>query len=365
MRNPDERFMAECLKIAKKGAGYVSPNPLVGCLIVKDGKVIGKGFHRAFGESHAEVNAVEDAKRNGFDLEGATVYVNLEPCSHRGNTGPCAVLLKNEMPDKVVIGMQDPYEKVNGKGIKILKQAGIKVVEGVLQKECREFNKFFINFVTKKRPFVTLKIAQSIDGKIALNNKDSKYITSESSRKIVHKMRSEFDAVLIGTNTAMLDNPKLDARLTKGRTPFRIVLDKDLKLPEHLEIFNDENADRTIIISSVKAIAGKRNISVRKIPVKQTHGRFSISDILNSLYEENISSIMVEGGMNLFSQFLNTGLYDDVFFFIAPKIIGSGISAFDDASIKSLSSAHELCLIDQKTIDNELILHYENVHRHS
>lgn len=365
MKNADERFMAQCLKIAKKGAGFVSPNPLVGCLIVRDGKVLGKGFHKAFGDTHAEVNAVEDAKRNGFDLEGATVYVNLEPCSHRGNTGPCAVMLRNEMPDKVVIGMQDPFEKVNGRGIKILKQAGIKVVEGVLQKECREFNKFFINFVTNKRPFVTLKIAQSIDGKIALNNKESKYITSESSRKLVHRMRSEYDAVLIGTNTAMLDNPKLDARLTKGRTPFRIVLDKDLRLSEHLKIFNDEFADRTIIITSAKAIAGKRNISVRTIPVKQTQGRFSVSDILNTLYEENISSILVEGGMNLFSQFLASGLYDDVFFFIAPKIIGSGISAFEDTSLKDLSSAHELCLMNQKTIGNELILHYENVHRHS
>jgi diaminohydroxyphosphoribosylaminopyrimidine deaminase/5-amino-6-(5-phosphoribosylamino)uracil reductase len=357
--------MAECLKIAKRGAGFVSPNPLVGCLIVKDGKVIGKGFHRAFGESHAEVNAVEDAKRKGFDLEGATVYVNLEPCSHRGNTGPCALMLKNEMPDKVVIGMQDPYEKVNGKGIKILKQAGIKVVEGVLQNECIEFNKFFINFVTKKRPFVTLKIAQSIDGKIALSNNESKYITSDSSRKIVHKMRSEYDAVLIGANTAMLDNPKLDARLNKGRTPFRVVLDKDLRLPQHLQIFNDESAERTIIITSAKANASKRNISVKTISVKQTQGHFSVSDILNSLYEENISSILVEGGMNLFSQFLKTGLFDDIYFFIAPKIIGNGISAFDDVSIKSLTSAPELCLKNKKTIDNELILHYENVHRHS
>jgi len=346
LNNQDERFMAECLKIAKRGAGFVSPNPLVGCLIVKDEKVIGKGFHRAFGESHAEVNAVEDAKRNGFDLEGATVYVNLEPCSHRGKTGPCALMLKNEMPDKVVIGMQDPYEKVNGKGIKILKQAGIKVVEGVLQNECIEFNKFFINFVTKKRPFVTLKIAQSIDGKIALSNNESKYITSDSSRKVVHKMRSEYDAVLIGANTAMLDNPKLDARLSKGRTPVRVVLDKDLRLPEHLQIFNDESAEKTIIITSAKANASKR-------------------DILNSLYEENISSILVEGGMNLFSQFLKTGLFDDIYFFIAPKIIGHGIAAFDDVSIERLTSATEICLKSKKAIDYELILHYENVHRHS
>lgn len=365
MRSTDERLMAECLRLAKKGAGFVSPNPLVGCVIFKDGKIVGKGFHKAFGSAHAEVNAVEDAKKHGYNLEGATVYVNLEPCSHHGKTGPCAGMLKNEMPESVVIGMRDPYEKVNGKGVRILKQAGIKVIEGVLKKECKDINNFFNTFVTKKRPYVTLKIAQSIDGKIALKNNQSKYITSEASRKYVHSMRSEYDAVLIGARTALMDNPILDARLVNGRAPYRIVLDREMKLPNNLNIFSDKLSGRTVLLTAGKAYSGKDKVSVKTISVKQTNDRFSIIEILKTIYKQNISSLIVEGGMNLFSQFLNSGIFDDLIIFIAPKILGSGISAFDDVSVKSISSSHELCLTNKKQIGNELILRYENVHRNS
>ncbi len=361
----EEKYMAECIKLAKKGAGFVSPNPLVGCVIVKDGRIIGKGYHKRFGEAHAEVNAVQDAKRNGFDVKGSEVYVNLEPCAHTGKTGPCAVMLSEESPSAVYVGMKDPFENVNGKGLKILKQSGVRVYENVLKEKCEELNKFFTTYVTLKRPYVTLKIAQSIDGKIALGNNESKYITSEASRRVVHSMRSKYDAVLIGANTAMHDNPKLDSRLTSGRNPLRVVIDPELRLPHSLSLFTDELKERTIILASAKALKRKKNIPVRAVQVKEVKGIFPAKNILNELYDLNIASLIVEGGRYLFSQFLKSRLYDDLYFFVAPKIIGTGISAFDDLSIRSLSSSKELILKKHKSIGNDILIQYDNVHRHS
>ncbi len=357
--------MEECIKLAMKGAGYVSPNPLVGCVIVKDGKIIGRGYHKRFGEAHAEAVAVQDAKRKGFDIRGSEVYVNLEPCAHYGKTGPCAVMLSKESPASIHVGMRDPFESVNGNGLKILKQAGVRVYENVLKERCEELNKFFITFVTKKRPYVTLKIAQSVDGVIALKNNESKYITSEASRKVVHSMRSQYDAVLIGANTAMHDNPRLDSRLVKGRNPYRVVIDPDLRLPQSITLFSDDLKDKTIVLATPKAAKRKKNIPVRTVPVKQTNGTFPVKNILTALYELNIASVIVEGGRFLFSQFIKSGLYDDLYFFIAPKIIGNGISAFDNLSIKSLSSSEELILKKHKSIGNDILIQYDNVHRHS
>ena len=357
--------MAECIKLAKKGIGLVSPNPLVGCVIVKNGKIIGKGYHKKYGEAHAEVNAVIDAQKNGYSVKGAEVFVNLEPCAHSGKTGPCAEMLCKENPSAVYIGMRDPFKFVNGNGAKILSQSGVKVYENVLQEKCKDLNKFFTTFVTKNRPYVTLKIAQSIDGKIALNNYQSKYITSTASRRAVHKLRTEYDAVLIGANTAIYDNPKLDSRLVNGRNPYRIVIDPKLRIPLNMSLFRDDLRDRTIILTSANALKLNNKISVKKIPVKQVNGIFSVKNILHALYDLNIASIIVEGGRYLFSQFVKSGLYDELYFFVAPKIIGEGISAFDDISIKSLSSSKELILKKQESIGNDILIQYENVHRNS
>lgn len=334
-------YISECIKLAKNGAGCVSPNPLVGCIIVKNGKIIGKGYHKIFGGPHSEVNAINDAKKKGNSLINSTLYVNLEPCSHFGKTPPCTDLILKEKISKVVIGMKDPNPEVNGKGIKILKKAGIKIECGILKKECEELNKFFIKFITKKIPYVTLKIAQSIDGKIALNNNKSKYITGNESLKLVHKLRSEYDAVLIGKNTALLDNPFLTVRLVKGRNPYRIVIDKDSKLPEHLNIFTDKNSDKTIVINSTQ------------------NKKISPMNILKALYELNISSVLVEGGANIFSQFIEKNLFDDIYFVIAPKIIGDGISAFGDFKITTLSKTKNIFLNKSFQSGNDLILYYK------
>lgn len=361
----DEHLMKECIQLAQKGAGNISPNPLVGCIIVKDGKIVGKGYHRKYGESHAEVNAVNDAKKNGFNIEGADVYVNLEPCSHTGKTFPCSDLLVKEKAGRVIIGMKDPYEKVNGRGIRELKKAGIEIICGVLENECRELNKFFVKFVTKKLPYVTLKVAQSIDGKIALDNFKSKWITGEESRKFVHKLRSEYDVVLIGKNTAKYDNPSLTVREVHGRTPYRIVIDKNSTLPDNLKLFTDSEKEKTFVISGIskKAITGIYNKNI--IKVKEKNQILVLKDMLKKFYSLNIASVLVEGGANLYSQFVKTDLFDDLYLFIAPKIIGKGISSFNDFEISELKEAKNLNYIYSKTFEKDLLIYYKNVHRHS
>jgi len=344
-----EKIMQGCIALAKRGAGYVSPNPLVGCIIINNGEIIGEGYHQKYGEPHAETNAIEDAKKKGHSLIGAKLYVNLEPCSHFGKRPPCSDLIIKEKIGEVYIGMQDPYDEVNGKGIEKLKAAGIKVTTGILEDECKELNKFFIKYVTEARPYVTLKIAQSIDGVIALDNGKSKYITNKASRKYVHTMRSEYDAVLIGKNTAKLDNPDLTVREVEGRNPLRIVIDKNLKLSKDLKIFSDEGKHRTFIVTNEKKDENHIHIKNKITPKK----------ILKRLYEMNINSVIVEGGAHLFSQFIEDELFDDIYFFIAPKIIGSGLNPFKDFKIKSLDKVKNLKFEYQKNLDNDILLYYK------
>jgi len=339
--NNNEYYINECIKLAKNGAGFVSPNPLVGCVITKNGKIIGEGYHKKYGSPHAEVNAINNAKNKKHNLKNSTLYVNLEPCSHYGKTPPCIDLVIKEKISKVVIGIKDPNPEVNGKGIRLLKKAGIKVEYGILKNKCYELNRFFIKYITKKIPYVTLKIAQSFDGKIALNNNKSKYITCNESLKFVHKLRSVYDAVLIGKNTALIDNPSLTVRLVKGRNPYRIVIDKNSKLPEHLKIFTDKNSDKTIIINSPK------------------NKKILLMNILKALYKLNITSVLVEGGANIFSQFAEQNLFDDIYFVIAPKIIGDGISAFRDFKITTLSKTKNLLLYNLFLSGDDIILHYK------
>jgi diaminohydroxyphosphoribosylaminopyrimidine deaminase/5-amino-6-(5-phosphoribosylamino)uracil reductase len=357
----DEELMSECIRLAEKGRGYVSPNPLVGSVIFKDGKIIGKGYHKKFGKPHAEVNAVSDAEKNGYDVRNSSLYVNLEPCSHTGKTLPCSDLIIDKKIKQVIIGMKDPFEKVNGNGIRKLKAAGIKVKTNILKKECEELNKFFIKFVTKNLPFVSLKIAQSIDGKIALSNFYSKWITGDESRKYVHKLRSEYDAVLIGKNTAKYDNPSLNVRDVKGRDPYRIVIDYDSSLPQNLNLFTDSNKDRTFI---VKGNSDKQKLR-NDIIISDKSGKISISVILKELYKLNIASVLVEGGANLFSQFAGTDLFDELYLFIAPKVFGNGISSFGDYSVKNINPSSHLKLNYTKKFDQDILINYKNVYRNN
>lgn len=359
--NPDEKLMQMCLRLAEKGRGYVSPNPLVGSVIFKDGKIIGKGYHKKFGEAHAEINAASDAVKHGFNLKEATVYVNLEPCSHTGKTLPCADFLIKEKVDRVVIGMKDPFKRVNGKGIQKLKYSGIKVTCGVLEDKCRELNRFFIKFVTKHLPYVSLKIAQSIDGMIALKDYNSQWITGEFSRKYVHRLRSEYDVVMIGKNTAKMDNPSLTVREVHGRSPYRIVIDRDSALPQNLKLFTDDNKEKTFVITGASKKAVTNIYSRNILKVREIDQKIVLKDILKKLYSLNITSVLVEGGANLFSQFVKTNLFDDMYFFTAPKIIGKGISSFENFHIGKLSEAKHLNYGYSKLFDKDLLIYYKNV----
>lgn len=356
----DDLIMEKCIKLAEKAKGYVSPNPLVGCVLMKGSDILGVGYHEVYGGPHAEVNAIELAKRKGYNLKGATLYTNLEPCTHEGKTPPCADLIIQEKIKKVVIGMQDPYEKVNGSGIAKLKEAGITVQTGVLEEECRELNKFFIKNVTKKLPYVTLKIAQSLDGKIALPNKQSRWITGERSRKMVHKMRSHYDAVLVGTNTARLDNPSLTVRDVKGRNPFRLILDPDLKLPKSLNVFTDEQKDLTYIITAEGNEDKAKIPGVKYIFAKVKDGLLDMNALMKKLYKMEIASILVEGGGEVYSQLIKLDIFDDMFFFIAPKIIGKGVSGFEHIEITSLQDAKKLNLKYTKKIKDDILNCYIN-----
>jgi diaminohydroxyphosphoribosylaminopyrimidine deaminase / 5-amino-6-(5-phosphoribosylamino)uracil reductase len=342
MRNSDMNklksyrvWMQRALSLASRGLGYVSPNPMVGCVIVsKTGEIIGEGYHERFGKAHAEVNAVNSVK-NPESLKGATVVVTLEPCSHTGKTPPCADMLARLPIERVVIAMKDPNRAVNGKGIKILKDSGIDVVTGILEQEAVQLNEKWIHALELGRPFVTLKIAQTADGYIAAPNGDSKWITCTESRKLVHRWRSEDDAVMVGRNTALHDNPSLTVRLVEGRQPRRVVIDGPFELPRKLNLLSDQYEEKTIVITYNKEKSDRESDPMMKmlqsnyfrgqiVQVDQTGGHVRLKEALRKLHENGIWSLLVEGGQNLSTALLKAGLVDRLQLFIAPRLLGGG-----------------------------------------
>jgi diaminohydroxyphosphoribosylaminopyrimidine deaminase/5-amino-6-(5-phosphoribosylamino)uracil reductase len=316
--------MRRCIELASNGLGTVAPNPMAGCVIVQDGKIIGEGFHRKFGEAHAEVNAINDAiKKHGEEiLSRSTLYVSLEPCTHTGKTPPCAdLIIKTKIPI-VYIGCIDPFPQVNGKGVERLRKAGIEVHDSVLEKECRELNKRFFTFHEKNRPYIILKYAQSKDGFIAplksIENKQS--ISNDYSRKLVHKWRSEAQAIMIGTNTAVADNPFLTVRDWRGKNPLRVVIDRSLKLPTKLNIFNSDAP--TLVFNEKK---NERQNGIEWVAVD--FGKNFLNDVLQQLYKREIQSVIVEGGAKLLQSFINENLWDEARIFIGDKWLGDGIKA--------------------------------------
>ena len=296
----NEKFMQRCIFLAKLGAGSVSTNPMVGAVVVHNGKIIGEGYHKKFGQAHAEVNAINSVKNSEL-LAESEIYVSLEPCAHFGKTPPCADLIIEKGIKKVYVGCLDPFSKVDGKGILKLRQAGIEVITGVLEKECQELNRRFFTFVNLKRPYVILKWAQSLDGYI-----DKDFVPVKISNTLTnilnHKWRSEEDAILIGATTAERDNPRLNNRLWFGKNPVRIILDKDNSLDKTLNVF--DNSQPTIVI--------KENC---------------VQEILNRLYHNNIQSIIVEGGAKTHKLFIESGLWDEIRVFQSQKMLFNGTKA--------------------------------------
>lgn len=314
----NEIFMQRAFQLAALGQGYVSPNPMVGCVIARDGKIIGEGWHKRFGEPHAEVNAVASVTDKAM-LAGSTVYVTLEPCSHFGKTPPCADLLVREKVGKVVISNMDSNPLVAGKGIQKLRDAGIEVVTGVLEKTGRHFNRRFFTFIEKKRPYVILKWAQTADGFIARDNFDSKWISNEYSRQLVHKWRAEEDAVLVGTQTARYDDPRLNVRDWSGNDPVRLVIDRNLKLPKKLNLF--DGSQKTFCYNLIK---DSREGNVGFVKLSATN---FLQELLNDLHARQIQSLLIEGGAGILRAFMDAGLWDEARVFVSARSFEKGIAA--------------------------------------
>jgi diaminohydroxyphosphoribosylaminopyrimidine deaminase/5-amino-6-(5-phosphoribosylamino)uracil reductase len=342
----DELFMRRAIELAQLGMGGVSPNPKVGCVIVHNGKIIGEGWHRKYGEAHAEVNAIHSVVDKNL-LKESTVYVNLEPCSHFGNTPPCADLLIRHSVRRVVIANEDTNPLVGGRGILQLKEAGVEVVLGILEKEGRELNKQFFTFIEKQRPYIILKWAQSADGFMAHKNFDSKWISNEFSRQLVHRWRSEEDAVLVGAKTASFDNPQLNVREWSGRDPVRIVIDRFLRLPQNLNLW--VGPQQTICYNVLR-----HEESENRILIRLDEDNF-IDQVIRDLYKRKIQSVMVEGGSQTLRLFFDLGHWDEARIFTSPRSFGLGIAA--PPARGNLTS-------EQKIFSDELKIyrHEENKH---
>ncbi len=310
--------MRRALELAESGRGYVSPNPMVGCVIVYKDQIIGEGFHENYGGAHAEVNAINAVKNPEFYSE-STAYVSLEPCAHWGKTPPCANLLVEKSINKVVVGALDSNPLVGGKGIEILRKAGIEVVTGVLEKEARSQNRRFFTQIEKKRPYIILKWAQSKDGFVARSDYSSKWISNARSRQLVHKWRAEEDAILVGKNTAKYDNPSLTVREWTGKNPLRLVIDPKLELPQHLNLF--DQLVPTICYNTVKSA------KCDKLEFVKLEPGFELKAILDDLNSRKIQSLIVEGGSFVLNKFMEENLWDEARVFSGPTKFGAGIFA--------------------------------------
>lgn len=338
----DEKYMDLALELAEKGRGYVNPNPMVGAVVVKDGEIIGKGWHKFYGGPHAEVYALDEA---GERAEGATIYVTLEPCSHFGKTPPCAEKIKKMKIKKCVIACLDPNPLVAGRGKKILEDAGIKVIVGVREKETKELNKVFMKYITEKNPYLFLKCAITLDGKIATNYKDSKWITNEKSREKVQHLRHDFMGIMVGINTLINDNPRLTARIENGVNPFRIVVDPHLRTPFESNFVKMADDNKSIIITSSENINSEKAKILENKNIKFIYMEgynFSVDEMLRKIGELKIDSVLLEGGSYLISKAFKENRIDGGEIFIAPKILGGGLPFIDGFDFKEIKDCFHL-----------------------
>ena len=319
----DRRYMRMACRLAEKAAGRTSPNPMVGAVLVRDGKIIASGYHQFAGGDHAEIIALKTA---GSKAKGATLYINLEPCNHYGRTPPCTRSLIVAGVKEVVVGMKDPNPLVSGKGLRALVRAGIKVRTGVLHEKCQTLNEAFTKFITRGVPFVTLKLAASLDGKIATASGDARWISCEESRVTVHLLRNSYDAVLVGAGTVITDNPQLTCRIAGGRDPWRIILDARLRIPLGAEFLRQRGSEKNIIVTSDTATAGKisalKNLGATVWPLPAPQGAVRWLPLLKRLAKTGIASVLIEGGATTAAGALKEKVVDKMLLFYAPKLIG-------------------------------------------
>ena len=361
MKNLDEKYMEMALELAALGEGDVNPNPMVGAIVVKDKKIIGRGYHKKYGGSHAEVFALDEA---GKDAEGGTIYVTLEPCSHYGKTPPCVKKIINMGIKRCVIATLDPNPLVAGKGIKILKDAGIEVEINVLQEKALKQNIVFFKYIKTKIPYLFLKCAITLDGKIATKTGDSKWISNESSRKRVQKLRHKYMGIMVGINTLLKDNPRLNARIEGGNDPYRIVVDPNLKTPEDYNFIQNNKDNRSIIVTS------KDNIHNKKYKILEKNYRikfifldkkeFLISDILKEIGRLGIDSVLLEGGSSMISMAFKEKVLDQGEIFISPKITGDSdaIPFISGFSIEGMKESIELKDVKFKIYEDNIAIEF-------
>jgi len=356
-----EYYIKRCIELAKQGYGYVSPNPLVGSVIVQNGEIISEGWHRKYGDIHAEVHALQNCKNTLSDE--TILYCSLEPCSHSSSkkiNRPCALQIIESGIKHVVIGIQDPNPEVSGNGVNLLRKAGIRVDVGFCEDECNELITLFKTHITKQRAHITLKIAQTLDGKIATSTGSSKWITSETVRKEVHLYRAMYDAVLVGADTVIADNPKLNVRHVEGRNPYRVIVDSHLRIPLSSTLFTDELANKTIVCTTSLAdpniLKRLHEMEIEVLVCNVTGNHINLKDMLYRLYERRIYSVFVEGGMGLTTAFISKGYYDDILFMIAPKLIGDGKFLVGDLGIKQVTDAIEFKHVNYRILDNHMIV---------
>lgn len=355
----EKDLMKKALGLALKARGRTSPNPMVGAVVVKSDRIIGEGYHMMAGTPHAEVIAIEKA---GRDAKDSTLYVNLEPCCHKDKkTPPCTGAIIKAGIRRVVVAMIDPNPKVSGKGIDELRSAGIRVDTGIMGDDARRLNEAYIKFITQKRPFVILKLAQSIDGKIATSTGESRWITGERARRLVHQIRDMVDAVMVGIGTVKKDDPSLDCRLKEGRNPYRIILDSNLSIPLSSRVLKHGDG-KTIIVTTekadkdkVKELEGSQN---RVIFVKDRDGLIDMRDLMDELGRMNIMSIMIEGGSSVSASALSSGIVDKVMFFISPMIIGGidSIPSIGGNSPAFLKDAIKLKEVKARRLGEDILL---------
>ncbi len=360
----DRAMMRRALELARRGAGRTSPNPMVGAVITDaKGQVIGEGWHREVGGPHAEVEAFASVEQ-GADLSEATLYVTLEPCAHAGRTPPCTDAVISSGIRRVVVAMRDPYPLVNGRGNKRLREAGIEVVVGVLEAEAARLNETWLHFVRTGRPFVTVKVAQSLDGYIALPEGESKWITGELARQEVHRLRAGADAILVGTRTALQDDPSLTVRHgVIGRTPLRVVLDRRLELPTTLKVFSDDEPERTILMIGEDFADDPKvdelrmmGITVEALPVEGNRDNLQLDQVVDRLGARKITSLLVEGGAAVIDTMIADNLVNKLIIFLGPKLLGHGIKSFRKLAVPTLADARLVNIRRAEMIGEDVIV---------
>ncbi len=346
MLQQHQLYMHRCLELARPGAGHVAPNPMVGSVLIYEDRIIGEGYHQQYGQAHAEVNCINSVKEEDKSfIDKSVIYVSLEPCAHFGKTPPCAdLIIKNKIPTAVV-GCRDPFEQVDGKGIEKLENAGIKVIIGILENECKELNKRFFTFHIYKRPYIILKWAQSKNQKIANADFSRVLISNAYSNRLVHKWRSEEFAIMVGTNTALYDNPTLNARHWTGPDPVRLVVDMNLRLPNDLQIF--DNKQKTVILNSFKH-EEQENVLYYKLNENVSF----VASLLKDCYEFKIQSILIEGGTKLLQSFIDEKLWDEA------RVIENSQLIIDNGLNAPVLSNHHLTA--SENISTDVISYYKN-----